>query len=1016
MKKSYFILIAIICIAIDYAPGTAMAAGGTLLGTGTETDPYLIEDNADLMAFKTHYSGLENLDYNRFYEIDSDLSKIDLTGETWEPVADFNGTFNGNDVPIKNLGINGGGDIGFFSSVSMMNSPVKQPAVIKNVVIENARVSGTGDKVGILAASNNNGTISNIKIINSTVSGAKNNTATLVAFSGNGTIENIKIEKTTLTGPYEAGLLIGTSYNDSVNYISIQDSTVQEAAGDPSFKPLQNIGGAVGEMNSTLKNLSLNNVTINAPNCSYVGGIAGQQFGSASLVKDSYARNITITATGNVGGITGLFNRGTIENCSVEGDASKGETITSNYRNDLSVRAAGGLVGQANGIIEECYTDIDVFGGNRFVGGFIGTGSPNLEIGDGCYALGNVTAPDVSYVGGFIGRLRMSENGSVFTEGELKSCYAEGDVSGGTYVGGFIGMADYTSKYTIIDCYATGNVTASDELAGGFIGMVNTAYMQKVENCCATGNVTAKQKAGGFAGQISNATNCYAVGNVSVKFENAGGFAGYAENVSQSYALGDVKSEGYVSEKYEFWGARGGAEPSYVGGFAGTVGSAYGSVKECFAAGDVTGDLVNAHAGGFAGINSGTIENCYSTGDVTGAYTGGFSGTNRDGNIENSYAAGNVSGKICAGGLIGAVTGSKEAEYTISGNMALGENVNSMDEDSNTDKIYGSVFGVEKAIMYEIGDNGNIYYEYQSAAPVENWEFQNNYVWNGIQNKNGSISNKLNENDGTSDDVISVKSYNVWDTFGKSNDALRNSAWDTSWSTSVWKLNSYSPNNEFMLPILKWQTLEKQNPEANAVYLLYLTQIDIETDNGKAETATDFKITVDEKEVEYSKVFFSDWEWNLKAAYSDLKSGSSDNLFDVYRNMDNSTKTYTTDVKDLSSIAAEEELYAWGKADLAERIGPDTTLSVTSRFGETYTFSLNPEENGGGRNEGLGSRTGSVSVTETQEIRELPTPGIETIAEPVTEGDIDISQPLLLSFVIISIAVFADRKRHEKED
>lgn len=1016
---------AAVMMLILITAGSAAAAGGIITGSGTESDPYLIEDADDLAAFKSHYGSLTASDYNRFYEIDENLNEIDMTGKTWESVNSFNGTFNGNNVSIKNLTITGTSSIGFFGYTAMLNTPVKQPAVVKNIVIENAHVTGSGDSVGILAAGNNNGTFSNIKIKDSTVTGDKNYTGGLIGSSGNGTITNIELDNVTLTGSYDAGLLIGRSYNDTVTDIIIQNSKLNENIGTPS-KAMQNIGGAIGVGNGTFENAYLKNVTIYAPNATSVGGIIGQQFSGASVVKDSSAKILTVTAAGNVGGITGNFNNGTIENCSVEGDASKGEVITSKYRNEWTQLAAGGLAGHANGTIIESYTDIDVFGENGNVGGFIGAGSPNLVITGECYALGNVTAPGVLNVGGFAGFISMSTNGNVISETELINCYAEGNVIGGSRVGGFIGSSQYMSKYEIINCYATGNVIATEDLAGGFLGTVNLPDMEKIENCYAIGNVEARSGAGGFAGQVANVTGCYAEGDVKVKYGNAGGFAGYATNVSQSYALGDVKSEGYVSEKYEFWGARGDFEPAYIGGFAGSVGSAYGITTECFAAGSVTGNLSGTYAGGFAGTNGGTIENCYAAGNVIGTYAGGFVGQIFDGSIVNCYAAGNVTGNQ-AGGLIGVITGRSNDEYSISGNMALGEFVNSIDDGETipaADKFYGGDIGREAAVDYELGDNGNLYYHYQWIGSTENWKFENNYVWNGILNENGDISNKLNENDETADDVTLVKSYNVWDTFGKSDDALRNSAWDSSWDSAVWKLNHYTPDKTYLLPIFVWQMYEKQNPEANAVHLLYLTQIDIETGDGKTEDSTDFKITVDEKEVEYGKSFYNDWEWNLCAAYSDSSAGYNENVFDVRKNLDNSTKTYTTEVKDLSAISAEPEIFAWGIADLVERTGPSSAIDITDRLGTRYSFSFTENETGSNNSGGSSGGGGgnAVIVQSDADTKETPDIGTDNGNENTESGyENEVAEKifswlLILSLIAIAIAIFVYKKQNEEEN
>ena len=64
---------------------------------------------------------------------------------------------------------------------------------------------------------------------------------------------------------------------------------------------------------------------------------------------------------------------------------------------------------------------------------------------------------------------------------------------------------------------------------------------------------------------------------------------------------------------------------------------------------------LGTHAGGIAGGNYGTIENCYVTGTVSGTqYVGGIAGYNSDGEIKNCYTTCNVTG---SGNQIGGITG-----------------------------------------------------------------------------------------------------------------------------------------------------------------------------------------------------------------------------------------------------------------------------------------------------------------------------------------------------------------------
>jgi len=86
----------------------------------------------------------------------------------------------------------------------------------------------------------------------------------------------------------------------------------------------------------------------------------------------------------------------------------------------------------------------------------------------------------------------------------------------------------------------------------------------------------------------------------------------------------------------------------YVGGL---VGRNMGTLNNCYAIGNVTGDW--KHIGGLVGWNSGTLEKSYGKSDVTGGdIVGGLVGSNL-GMVRNCYATGNVSGNWTVGGLVG---------------------------------------------------------------------------------------------------------------------------------------------------------------------------------------------------------------------------------------------------------------------------------------------------------------------------------------------------------------------------
>ena len=87
----------------------------------------------------------------------------------------------------------------------------------------------------------------------------------------------------------------------------------------------------------------------------------------------------------------------------------------------------------------------------------------------------------------------------------------------------------------------------------------------------------------------------------------------------------------------------------FVGGL---VGYNLGTVKNCYATGNVSGD---SDVGVLVGRNKGTVQNSYATGKVNGGsfFVGGLVGHNDHGMVQNSYATGKVSGYRFVGGLVG---------------------------------------------------------------------------------------------------------------------------------------------------------------------------------------------------------------------------------------------------------------------------------------------------------------------------------------------------------------------------
>lgn len=126
---------------------------------------------------------------------------------------------------------------------------------------------------------------------------------------------------------------------------------------------------------------------------------------------------------------------------------------------------------------------------------------------DYCYASGTISG--ARCVGGITGNVFVPDG---YPTGYVRvaECYSEANINGNTECGGIVGRMSCTfaSPAEIINCYATGDVTAITNWAGGLVGYFYSGG--KVRNCYSTGIVTGPNS-GGMVGPAGNSTwtNCF---------------------------------------------------------------------------------------------------------------------------------------------------------------------------------------------------------------------------------------------------------------------------------------------------------------------------------------------------------------------------------------------------------------------------------------------------------------------------------------------------------------------------
>ncbi len=216
----------------------------------------------------------------------------------------------------------------------------------------------------------------------------------------------------------------------------------------------------------------------------------------------------------------------------------------------------GGLAGENNGLIENCYAIVYIGrfgsdGGQNLyrAGGLVGYNSTG-EIRNS-FSMGNIsTDSGCTYIGGLVGHNNSSPLSRCFSEVKI-------NIYGGStqYVGGLAGANQWS---IITQCYALGNVTGSagsyPDYAGGLVGW--NALSSNINNCYAVGDVTGRNFIGGLVGDhtSSGINKCYSIGAVSGS-SSVGGLVGDSDDgdpdVYDSYW--DVTTSGTMTSDGGTW-------------------------------------------------------------------------------------------------------------------------------------------------------------------------------------------------------------------------------------------------------------------------------------------------------------------------------------------------------------------------------------------------------------------------------------------------------------------------------
>ena len=404
----------------------------TLSGSGGQDDPYLIQSEWDLAYLSwTIYTDnpiqASHVSSNYFYYTGiyfEQTADLDLSAYYWQPIGIrnlrdgtsasryFSGCYDGGSHTVSGLFTPAGKSNGYsrqglfgyvygrsstnlatISNVGVIDSFVQgyegvggvAGMAIDNVIIKNCyntgSVSGLGEHVGGVVgdehSNNSSSTITNCYNTGS-VSGS-GNVGGVVGYA-NGTITNCYNTGSVSGSSYVGGVVGNGSATNCYNTGSVISSgdcvggvvgwgSATNCYNTGSVSGSGNVGGVVGYADGTITNC-FNTGSVEGLEA-FVGGVVGWAIDSA--VTNCYnTGSVEGGNYNNYGGVVGYaYGSSTVTNCYNTGSVSGSSSV-------------GGVVGNADGIVENCYNTGSVEGSSR-VGGVVGYANSSITISNTYY-------------------------------------------------------------------------------------------------------------------------------------------------------------------------------------------------------------------------------------------------------------------------------------------------------------------------------------------------------------------------------------------------------------------------------------------------------------------------------------------------------------------------------------------------------------------------------------------------------------------------------------------------------
>jgi hypothetical protein len=323
--------------AVADAPGYAPQCGEVSYnGSGTDADPYQIENVSQLQCMNTDLSA----DYVLTTDVEAGWTASWNLGETFDSVGtpsnSFTGTFDGRGNSISGLTIDhpNKDTVGLFGFT--------EGASITNVTLESVDVTGDTEVGGVFGIAR--GPVHNVHV-SGTVDGGTHVGG--LGGEAQSTVSNSSAA-VAVSGDFNVGALVGRSWS----------GTIRSSYATGNVTGTDYVGGLVGVNEGGTIDSSYATGAVDGN--TEVGGLVGQnyKYSDKGTIDSSYATG-AVDGDTDVGGLVGYNYDATIDSSYATGDVSGDDEV-------------GGLVGHTyQGTVRESYA-IGAVDGDTEVGGFVG--------------------------------------------------------------------------------------------------------------------------------------------------------------------------------------------------------------------------------------------------------------------------------------------------------------------------------------------------------------------------------------------------------------------------------------------------------------------------------------------------------------------------------------------------------------------------------------------------------------------------------------------------------------------